>query len=123
MVRIAFTVAVCTVLTACGAGPTHKPSESVPPELVPAGFTVADCKVVKPTEADVDDGPGDNKYSHGEHGPKVECSHHSEGPLIVKSTPTCHTVGGKALPLADCCMTEAGAPIPACTPKTQPPGE
>nr|DAK77257.1 MAG TPA: hypothetical protein [Caudoviricetes sp.] len=115
---------VCTfVLSSCAVGTAPRKPEPIPPELIPAGFTASDCHIAKPAEADVDEGPGGNKYSHGERGPKVECSHHSNGAVISKSTPTCHTKGGKELPLADCCMTESGELIPACTPKVQPAGE
>jgi hypothetical protein len=117
-----FTIlAVCTVLSACATQPP-KP-EPVPKELVPAGFSAADCRVTKPAEAITQDGPGGSKMTMGMHPPQVECQHHEQGPLTVKSAPTCHTTGGKQLPLADCCMTDAGTLIPQCTPKLQSPGE
>jgi hypothetical protein len=123
MARIAYAVAVCTVLAACAAGPTHKPSESVPPELVPSGFTAADCRITEPGGPITEIGPDGRPMTRGTRQPKVECTKHIAGAITVKSTPTCHTKGGKELLLADCCMNEDGSTIPACTPKVQPAGE
>ena len=123
MVRITLAVAVCTVLTACAAGPTRKPSESVPPELVPSGFTAADCHVVKPAEAMTETGPDGRPVTTGTRSPEVACQKPGKSITTTKSVPVCHTKGGKQLPLADCCMTESGETIPACTPKIQPLGE
>jgi hypothetical protein len=121
MPRISLAVAVCTtILSACSTTQPPKP-EPVPKELVPAGFSAADCKVVKPAEAITQDGPGGSKVTTGMRPPQVECTKHTEGAVTVKSTPTCHTKTGKELPLADCCMTDSGDPLPACTPKMQAP--
>jgi len=114
--------AVCTILSACATTPP-KP-EPVPPDLVPAGFSAADCRVTD-SGGPITDNGGPNGVARqvGTRAPKVECSHHSDGPMTVTSTPTCHSRAGKELPLSDCCMTAAGTPIPQCTPKIQPPGE
>jgi hypothetical protein len=118
------TLAVCTfALSACTTGAAPRKSEPVPPALVSAGFTAAECRIVKPAQADVDDGPGGNKFSHGEHGPQVECHHPGQSVITTRSVPVCHTQAGKPLPLAACCMSESGDPIPACTPQVLPPGE
>lgn len=115
-------LAVCTfALSACATGAAPGKQEPVPPELVPAGFSAADCRVTKPAEAITQDGPGGTKVTVGTRPPQVECQHHEQGPVTVTTTPTCHTQAGKVLPLADCCMTDAGTPIPQCTPKIQPP--
>ncbi len=124
MIRMALALAICTVFTACAAGATRKPSESVPHELVPPGFTAAECHVVKAAEALTDDGPGTGpKYTTGTRSPQVECQHPGNSIVTTKSVPVCHTKSGKQLPLADCCMTDSGEPIPACTLKIQPDGE
>jgi hypothetical protein len=117
---LAIATAVCTILSACAATQPPKP-EPVPPELVPAGFSAAECRVVKPAEAITADGPGGTKTTMGMRSPEVSCEHANQSVVTTKSVPVCHTTGGKQLPLADCCMTESGDPIPACVPKLQPP--
>jgi hypothetical protein len=114
--------AVCTILCACGATQPLKP-ERVPEELVPAGFSAADCHVVEPAQALTETGPDGRPMTVGSRQPKVECQKSGQSVVTTKSVPVCHTTGGKKLPLADCCMTESGDPIPACTPKLQPLGE
>lgn len=114
--------AVCTILCACGASKPPKP-DAVPTELVPKGFSAADCHIVKPAEAMTEEGPGGTKYTTGTRSPEVACQKPGQSVVTTKSVPVCHTKGGKELPVADCCMTESGDPIPACTPKLQPVGE
>jgi len=110
--------AVCTFLSACTIQPP-KP-EPVPPELIPAGFTAAECKVVKAAEAITEDGPSATKMTMGMRSPEVSCQHRGKSVTTTTLVPSCHTKAGKPLPLSDCCMTESGSPIPACTSKLQP---
>jgi hypothetical protein len=117
MARITLAVAVCTVLAACATGTVPRKPEPIPPELIPPGFSSSDCHVVAPAQADVDDGPGGSKYSHGERSPQVACTKHGTETFVVKTVPTCHTASGKPLPLADCCEKENGDLILGCTPK------
>ncbi len=95
----------------------------IPPELIPAGYTAADCHIVRQAQADTDNGPGGTKFSHGSIAPEVRCTRQHEGPVTLTKVGACHTQGGKELPPADCCLTPSGDPIPACTPKLQAPGE
>lgn len=116
-------LAVCTFfLSACGAIQPPKP-EPVPKELIPAGFSAADCRITKSAEAITDDGPGGSKMTTGSSSPTVECHHRGHSVVTTKSVPACHTKGGKELPLVDCCMTKNGDAIPQCAPKLQPPTE
>ena len=85
------------------------------------GFSAAECRITERGGPITERGPDGRPTTVGTRQPKVECTHHSQGAAIVKSTPTCHTKGGKLLPLSDCCMTETGDPIPNCTMKIQPP--
>jgi hypothetical protein len=112
--------AVCTILCACGATQPPKP-EPVPKELIPAGFTAAECHVAKPGEAMTEEGPGGTKYTTGTRSPVLSCQHPSQSVVTTKTVPVCHTQSGKPLPLADCCVTESGDPIRGCEPKLQPP--
>lgn len=114
--------AVCTILCACGA--THPPKpDPVPTELVPKGFTAAECRLVRPAEAMTEDGPGGLKVTTGTRSPEVACQKEGQNVITTKSVPVCHTQAGRELPLSDCCMSESGDPLPACTPKLQPQGE
>jgi hypothetical protein len=119
MHRITLVAAVCTILSACATTQPPKP-DTVPPELVPAGYSAADCHIVKPAEAITDD---TSKVSHGEHAPHVECIKHTQGAVVQKITPTCHTVSGTALPLEACCLRDDGSAIPDCVPKSIPKGQ
>lgn len=115
------TSALCAIIAGCASTPP-KPA-SIPPELIPPGFTAADCWIAKPAETETVSGPGGAPVAMGSKSPEVQCTKHGQGATTTKTVPTCHTQAGKTLPLSDCCMTESGAPLPACTPKLQPPGE
>lgn len=120
--RIVPIVAVLT-LTACSTGPAPKTPEPIPPELIPAGFTAADCRITEPGGPITDIGPDGRPYDRGTRQPKVECTHHSEvrvGESVV-TTASCRASSGKDLPFSDCCMNPDGSKIPACEPKRQPP--
>jgi hypothetical protein len=120
--RVFLPVLASIVLIGCASNPPPKP-DAVPKDLVPKGFTAADCHVVKPAEAITQQGPDGRPVSTGMRAPEVACEKPGANSIATKSTPVCHTQRGKPLPLADCCMTESGDPIPACMPKIQPPGE
>jgi hypothetical protein len=122
--RVVLCVAVCTfLLSACATNPPPKPMP-VPPELVPAGFSAADCRVTDPGGPITDNsGPNGTPRNVGTRAPKVECKKHQGESVQATTTPTCHTQGGKPLPLSDCCMNLDGSRIQGCTPKQQPPGE
>src|SRR5712691_1506705 len=103
MARITL-AAVCTILCACGATQPPKP-DAVPKELIPAGFSAADCKVTDPGGPITDNsGPNGTPRQVGIRPPRVACTKHDGSPVTLTTKPTCHTVGGKTLPLADCCM-------------------
>jgi len=122
MPRISLAVAVCTILAACGV--THPPKpDPVPKELISAGFSADECHIVKPAEAMTETGPDGRPVTTGTRSPEVACQKPGQSITTTKSVPVCHTKGGKELPLSDCCMTDSGEPMPACTPKIQPLGE
>ena len=116
--RIVLIVAVLT-LAACSAGPSPKRTESIPPELIAAGFTAADCHITEPGRHITQTGPDGRPYDQGTRPPKVECSLHSELRHESTQTASCRTSSGKDLPLSDCCMNPDGSKIPACEPKLQ----
>lgn len=120
MTRNMLQIVVCSLLEAC-ATQIPLPAQPVPPELVPTGFTAADCWIAKPAEVETASGPGGAPVTMGGKGPEVQCQKHSQGAVQEKSVPVCHTKAGKPLPLVDCCMTYSGDHIPQCTPKVQPP--
>ena len=111
--------AVCTFfLSACASTPP-KP-EPVPPELVPVGFSAADCRVTEPGGPLTETGLDGRPMQVGTRPPKVQCSQHVS---IASETTTCHTKGGKPLPMSDCCLNLDGSKVPECTPKPQSAGE
>ena len=117
-------LAVCTFsLSIHTAATASKGPEPVPPELIPAGFTAADCRIAKPgcpiTETDADGHPG----TVGKRPPKVECSKHAEGPVTTTHTVSCQPRAGKGPPLSDCCLNPEGPKIPSCGLKPQPAGD
>ncbi len=122
MTRIALVAAVCT-LTACAISTQSPKPEPIPKESIPAGFSAAECHVVKSAEAMTEESPDGTKYTTGTRSPEVSCQHHEQGPVTVTTTPTCKTKAGADLPLSDCCLNTDGSTIPACTPKIQPAGE
>lgn len=123
MTRVAL-VAICTCsLSILATVTVSKESEPIPPELIPAGFTAADCRITEPggpiTETDADGHP----KTVGRRPPKVECSKHAEGGVTTTHTVSCHTKAGKELPLSDCCLNPDGSRIPSCELKRQPAGQ
>lgn len=121
--RLALCIAVCTfVLSACASNPQKL--APVPPELVPAGFSAADCHITDPGGPITDNnGPNGTARNVGTRAPKVACTKKEGETVNTTSAPTCHTQGGKVLPVSDCCMNPDGSKIQGCTPKLQPPGE
>ena len=122
MLRITLVAAVCTILSACATTQPPKP-DAIPPELVPAGYSAADCRITEPGGAVTETGPDGRPMTVGSRQPKVECNKHTQGATVVKSTPTCKTKAGVDMPLSDCCLNDDGTTIPNCTIKSLPPGE
>jgi hypothetical protein len=115
-------LAVCTILTACASGTAPRKQESIPAELIPAGYTAAECKVTDPGGPITETGTNGQPVTVGHRPPTVNCTHHTET-ITTTSRPVCHTKAGVELPLSDCCMNPDGSQNTGCTPKLQPPAE
>lgn len=121
---VPFLAAVCTcLLSACTTGTVPKEPEPIPAELIPPGYSAADCRITEPGGAITETGPDGRPMTVGERKPTVQCHKHDEGQVTMTSTPVCYTKRGKELPLSDCCMNPDGSKIPSCEPKLQPVGE
>jgi hypothetical protein len=121
MIRSSPMTAVCMVLSAC-AGPGPKDKGSVPPELVPAGYTATECQVTDPGGPIKEAGPTGLPVTKGFRQPRVTCTHKTVT-QTERQMATCHTTGGKSLDLKDCCLNADGSIITNCTTKLIPAGE
>ena len=120
MTQIAL-LAVCAFSLAIYAmGAASKEPEPIPPELIPAGFTAADCHITKPGGPIVEEDADGHPRTVGKRPPKVGCSKNTEGRANETHTATCRTKAGEDLPLSDCYLNTDGSMIPACEPKPQP---
>ncbi len=116
-------VAVCTcILFSACAGPGPKDKGSVPPELVPAGYTATECQVTDPGGPIKEAGPTGLPVTKGFRQPRVTCTHKTETQTETQVA-TCRTTGGKPLDLRDCCLNADGSAIASCTKKLIPAGE
>jgi hypothetical protein len=119
--RLVLIMAVCT-LSACATGSAPAKPEPIPPDLIPPGYTARECRITDPGGAITAPGPEGRPVTVGERKPKVECARHIER-ITATDAATCHTKGGRELPLSACCMNPDGSPIAGCTPALQPPAE
>jgi len=110
---------VVSVIGIASAGAlAHEPEPTLTQEDLPKGFTLAECKLVKPEEA-IKQESGGLSVTAGKRGKKVSCKHVTSQVTYVH-TATCKTRSGKELPLADCCLHPDATRIPNCTTKPQP---
>ena len=115
-------VCVCS-LSVYAPGTASKEPDRIPPELIPPGFTAADCHITKPGGPETQEGPDGRQRTVGKRPPTVVCTKHLEGPLTITRSASCHTENGKELPPADCCLNPDGSKIPNCEPKPHPANE
>jgi hypothetical protein len=119
MTQIALLAVFAFSLAIYAAGALSKEPGPIPPELIPAGFTAADCHITKPGGPIVEEDADGHPRTVGKRPPKVECSKHTEGRATETHTASCRTKAGKGLPLSDCCLNTDGSMIPACKLKPQ----
>jgi hypothetical protein len=120
MTRIALLVVCACSLSVYASGAASKEPDRIPPELIPPGFTAADCRITKPGGPDTEEGSDGRQRTVGKLPPKVACTKH---PVTITHSASCHTEAGKELPPADCCLNADGSKIQNCEPKPHPADE
>jgi hypothetical protein len=96
------TAIVATLVNGCGSTKPRQ-AEPIPPELIPDGFTAADCRHIDETPQDSGGissvGAGMDAAAQSKHHLQVEC-HHMDA--ILPATSVCRDDAGNNVPLEKC---------------------